>query len=76
MRYALARWNLYQRDEVYRIYVTDALKWYGKFETRYIDIFKPEETRTAEDIINRLRSGLEKVGGQDGPIQSVCENNA
>ena len=63
MRYALARWNLYQREEVYRIYMTDAVKAMGNLQKRYIDYFKPEETRTAEEIIGNLKSGLERIGG-------------
>ena len=68
MRYALARWRLFQREEAYRIYVTDSLKVYGKFDARYIDYFKPEEKRTAEDIIGKIRSGLQEIGGQYGSI--------
>ena len=68
MRYALARWNLYQREEVYRIYMTDALKAIGNLRIRYIDYFKPEETRTADEIIDHLRSGLERIGGANESI--------
>lgn len=63
MRYASARWRLYQREEVYRIYVTDSLKVLGNLNMRYIDNFKPEETRTPDEIIEHLKSGLEKIGG-------------
>lgn len=63
MRYAEARWNLYQREEVYRIYVTDLLKAQGNFTEakRYIDFFEPQEEgpqRTAEDIINAVSAAL------------------
>lgn len=68
MRYALARWRLYQREEAYRIYVTDSLKVYGKFDTRYIDYFRPEEKRTAEDIIDKIRTGLQEIGGEHESI--------
>lgn len=68
MRYALARWRLYQREEAYRIYVTDSLKAFGKFEVRYIDYFKPEEKRTAEDIIGHIRAGLEEIGGNNESV--------
>lgn len=63
MRYALARWNLYLREEVYRIYMTDAVKYMGNLNMRYIDYFKPIETRTPEDIIENIRAGLERIGG-------------
>ena len=78
MRYALARWSIYQREEVYRIYVTDSLKAFGKFERRYVDLFEPEvqDDRTADEIINHIKSGLQNLGVENGPIQSVCENNA
>lgn len=68
MRYALARCRLYQREEVYRIYVTDALKAIGHFDKRYVDFFKPEDNRSAEEIINKIRAGLEEIGGTDGSI--------
>lgn len=75
MRYALARWSIYQREEVYRIYVTDALKEFGKFERRYVDLFEPEvqDDRTADEVINRIKSGLQNLGVQDGPIQFSSE---
>ena len=77
MRYALARWSIFQREEVYRIYVTDALMVFGKFERRYIDFFAPEvnDDRSADDIINRIKSGLQNLGVQDEPIRSDGENN-
>lgn len=68
MRYALARWNLYQREETYRIYMTDALKALGNLNIRYIDYFKPVDTRTADDVIASLRAGLERIGGNNEPI--------
>jgi len=63
MRYASARWNIYQREEVYRIYMTDALKAVGNLNRRYIDYFKAPEKRTSDEIISKLRQGLEKIGG-------------
>lgn len=53
---------MYQREQVYRIYVTDALKILGGLNERYIDVFKPVETRTAEEIINHIKAGLKKGG--------------
>lgn len=43
--------------------MTDAVKAMGNLQKRYIDYFKPEETRTAEEIIGNLKSGLERIGG-------------
>ena len=49
-----------QREELYQIYVTDALKAIGNLNIRFIDYFKPEETRTAEEIIDSIK---QKLGG-------------
>ena len=48
--------------------MTDSLKAIGNLNKRYIDYFKPEETRTAEEIIGNLKSGLERIGGCNEPI--------
>ena len=50
------------RERAYRIYVTDALKagLLGKSAERYADLFKPEEKRTPEEIIDGIRG---KLGG-------------
>lgn len=65
-----ARLKTEQRDEAYRIYITDALKAISgstsKFaggnyiSERYYDLInpKPKDTRTAEDIINSIKKGL------------------
>lgn len=39
-----------QKEEGFRIYMTDALKAIGHLDRRYIDAFKPVETRTADEI--------------------------
>jgi hypothetical protein len=64
MRYVEARYNLYNRDLAYRIYVTDALKVLGGLNIRFADLFKPEETRTAGEIIGGIRDKLQKMGGE------------
>jgi hypothetical protein len=64
MRYAEARYNQYNRDFSYRIYVTDALKVIGGLNIRFADLFKPEETRTAGEIIGGIRDKLQKMGGE------------
>jgi hypothetical protein len=48
--------------------MTDAVKVMGNMNTRYIDYFKPVETRTPEDIIENIRAGLERIGGDSGSI--------
>jgi hypothetical protein len=64
MRYATARYNQNQREEVYRIYVTDSLKNLTGLNIRYADVFKPEETRTAEEIIDGIKGKLRQLGGE------------
>lgn len=64
MRYVEARYNLYNRDLAYRIYVTDALKVLGGLNIRFADLFKPEETRTAGEIIDGIKDKLQKMGGE------------
>lgn len=64
MRYVTARFNQYQREEAYRIYVTDGLKHLSGLNIRYADIFKPEETRTADEIIDGIKGKLRQLGGE------------
>lgn len=73
MRYVLARVNQNQRDEAYRICVTDSLRILtentaaivgGKeFRFRYADLVfkKQEETRTADEVIDHIRQGLGRL---------------
>ena len=63
MRYAQARYEKNTRDWAYRVYVTDSLKVIGGLNIRYADLFKPEENRTAEEIIGNIKDGLNKLGG-------------
>ena len=49
-----------QREELYQIYVTDALKVIGNLNIRFADYFKPEEKRTADEIIDGIKK---KLGG-------------
>lgn len=63
MRYVIARSEELNRERAYRIYVTDALKASllgGKAE-RYEDLFKPTDTRSAEEIVSSIRK---KLGGE------------
>lgn len=54
-----------KKEELYRNYVTDALKVIGNLNIRYADLFKPEETRTAEEIISGISDKLNRLGGGD-----------
>lgn len=64
MRYATARYNQNQREWVYRIYVTDGLKHLAGLNIRYADVFAPEETRTAEEVIEGVKNKLRQLGGE------------
>lgn len=64
MRYATARYNQNQREWVYRIYVTDSLKRIAGLNIRYADVFKPKETRTADEIIDGIKDKLRRIGGE------------
>jgi len=67
-----------QKDEAYRVYVTDALKVVaentakyaggGYIKTRYIDIIDPppEETRTGAEIVAQMKAKLGQIGGEPG----------
>ena len=67
MRYVIARINEHDREQAYRIYVTDALKIIGRIDQRYYDFVRPTkvETRTAEEIISSISEKLKKAGGQN-----------
>ena len=61
MRYAKARLEKEPRDWTYRIYVTDALKYLAGLNIRYADLFGPEETRTADEVIDNVKSKLRRL---------------
>lgn len=74
MRYVVARYNEYVRETTYRICVSDSLRIISEnsamsvggkyFTARYYDLVKPkkqEEERTAEDVINHIKQGLERL---------------
>lgn len=66
MRYVESRCVEHDREEAYRIYVTDALKLMGKLNLRYFDMVSPgvEETRTSEEIVDSISAKLKKAGGE------------
>lgn len=63
MRYTVARYNENQREEAYRIYVTDSLKALTGASARYADLLeeKPTDTRSAKEIADDIlsRAGIE-----------------
>lgn len=70
MRYAVAKARKNAEEKAYRIYVSDTLKMIaentaragGRYVTaRYVDIIhpKPEETRSADEIISHIKKKLE-----------------
>ena len=61
MRYVLARLKRQEREELYRIFVTDGLRaMLGTENPRYADILKPQDNRTGDEIIESIRA---KLGG-------------
>lgn len=69
MRYVEARFDEYNRDEAYRIYVSKSLQLIpqDKYLTKnYSDILKPEQkdNRSGEDIVSdiMLKAGLKFEG--------------
>ena len=79
MRYVLARYNREQREEAYRIYISDGLRFISENSTRsafesggkylnlrYYDLIYPSapDERTADDIINHVKQGLGRLGGE------------
>lgn len=64
MRYVMARYYQHRRDWAYRIYITDGLKFLAGLNIRYADLFLPEETRTAEEVITGIKGKLRRLGGE------------
>lgn len=60
MEHCVSAFLEHRRNQLYQTYITDALKEIGKLNMRFEDWFKPEETRTAKEIINGIRK---KLGG-------------
>lgn len=58
-----SRYEIDKRDRMYRLYITDALQAIGQLNRRYYDLIHDgvEETRTPEEIIDHVKSGLRKL---------------
>lgn len=70
--YCAAKAKETDRDIVYRVYVTDTLKMIlirlgVDLNMRYYDVLrlKPEETRTADEIITGITDKLRKLQEED-----------
>ena len=75
MRYVNAKAQKESEAKAYRIYVTDGIKMISEntaktgkasyFQKRYIEVIKPvpEETRTADEIIDGIRNKIQNLGG-------------
>lgn len=73
MRYVMARYEVYQRELAYRIYVTDALRIIsentarfgggGYVKARFADIVnpKPEDPRTHDEVVEHIRGKLRNL---------------
>lgn len=66
---------MYAQEHTYRIYVTDALKSYLGLNVRYADQFKPEDKRTAEEIINSIAMKLGGGEADERSVQSASKDN-
>lgn len=67
MRYVKARLEIEYRELTYRIYVTETLKHLARLNIGYSELLErvstPQkvETRTAEEVIDHIKQGLEKL---------------
>lgn len=71
MRYVIARYHEIQRDEAYRIYISDVLKAMAEgiggvtVNHRFYDVLHPkkEDKRTANEIVEDIisRAGIEVI---------------
>lgn len=79
MRYVLARFKQEQREEAYRFYVGEGIRFIsentthsafdgggGYLNLKLYDILYPpkQDTRTAEDIIDHIKQKLVQLGGE------------
>ena len=67
IEHCISAFRKLQEEKSYRIYVTDALYYLARLNTRYADAIKPQkvETRTANEIISDLSAKLNKMGKED-----------
>ena len=68
MDHCISAFSEKKKDELYRIYITDALKVIGHLDRRYADLVdfdRKVETRTSEEIIRDIKGKLGRIGGEN-----------
>jgi len=66
LRYAEARKEQVDREDAYRIYMSDLLMGFTGAKCRYADLVMrrtPEPTESADEIINRIQTQVNAFGG-------------
>jgi len=65
MRYVEARAHYEDREDAYRIYVTESLRAITGAKKSYYELLDDgvEETRTSEEIIDHISDMLSQLGG-------------
>lgn len=65
MRYALARAHYEDRDEAYRVYISESLRAITGAKKSYQDLLDNgvDETRTSEEIVSHISDKLTQLGG-------------
>lgn len=62
----VSRFKREQNETIYRIYISDILKGLSGAKERYYDLINPKiETRTPEEIIDHIKTGLNRLN-EDG----------
>lgn len=59
MRYARSKIILANHEEAYRIYIAKGIEVLAQLNISYLDIMKPEETRSADEIKQNIVCGLQ-----------------
>ena len=63
MKYVIGRCALYDREDAYRVYVAKGVEVMARLNMSYTSLFKPVETRSADEIIDSISKGLDALGG-------------
>mgnify|MGYP007070201230 CR=1 FL=1 len=64
MRYVESECIREFKDSMYRFYITDALKAFGRLNVRYYDLvdMTPPDPRTSEEVVSHISNMLDKLG--------------
>ena len=67
IEYCVSAFNHIQEEKVYRIYITDALKYLAGLNVRYAELIDttPKDERTFEEITNDVWTRI-MGGGEEG----------